>query len=437
MTRYLRTRIWLIAIATFAILVGACLVVAALQWRNPAFVARGPVSQIILVGGDLIAFSALITLARRHAWLAGFAVVLPVVSLAIIVSAAKHASDLRADVLAIPQPALRTAAAHVVAGFYDMDEARTLARIGVAGLFLSARNVRGRSAEAISAEVASLQALREAVGLQPLWIASDQEGGIVATLSPPLARPPSLASVVGDEQALTAEARSVAGGLRRLGVNVNFAPVVDVTRGRVDGNDRHSKIALRSLSPDPEIVAREADRYCRELANSGVQCTIKHFPGLGDVTVDTHVSAAHRATIEALDLEPFRRLTAAGGPRPWVMLSHLVVDELDPKRPASASPALIAVLRQTLGYDGILVTDDAAMAPYQAHLANHAVSSIEGGADLILCSWDPDVAFAVIEVLASNEDGDLAQAMHRSEQRLMHSREPTEKSSLMGSKQAP
>ncbi len=117
-------------------------------------------------------------------------------------------------------------------------------------------------------------------------------------------------------------------------------------------------------------------------------------------------------------LEPFRRLVASDGPRPWVMLGHLAIDDFDPSRPAL--PALIGLLRRTLGDDGLLVTDDAAMAPYRADLAGHAVSTLKGDADLILACWNPDVALEVLAKLVRALPGDaaLAAALKVSDARL-------------------
>ncbi len=188
----------------------------------------------------------------------------------------------------------------------------------------------------LTRDIEGLQAPRRAAGLPPLWIAADQEGGLVATLSPPLPRPAPLATVALDVTALQSDARDLARQLAVLGVNVNFAPLVDVSRGRLDPADRNSRIALRNLSNDPAVMARDAEADCRSLATEGVRCTIKHFPGLGDVTADTHVTIAHRAAINPVDLAPFRQLTAADGPHPWVMLSHLIVDRVDSRRPEPA-----------------------------------------------------------------------------------------------------
>ncbi len=205
-----------------------------------------------------------------------------------------------------------------------------------------------------------------------------------------------------------------------LGVNVNFSPVVDVTRGNLDPADRNSRIASRSLSSDPAIVGRGADAYCRGLLSEDLRCTIKHFPGLGSVTIDTHVAAAHLATIDPIDLEPFRRLTGPDGPHPWVMLGHVAFDDRDPSRPASASPALIGLLRDTLQDGGVVVTDDAATAPYRANLASNVASTLRSGGDLFLASWDPDVALGVIAEIVHAIPGDerLATVVSESDTRL-------------------
>ena len=114
-----------------------------------------------------------------------------------------------------------------------------------------------------------------------------------------------------------------------LGTNVNFAPVVDVDKGIRDAADRFSRIGDRSISADPALVARTARLYCGILAKAGVQCTLKHFPGLGGVKVDTHVGEAVLSVLDAADVAPFQELTQSLDPRPWVMLSHAIVAPLD------------------------------------------------------------------------------------------------------------
>src|SRR5262249_12543824 len=162
-----------------------------------------------------------------------------------------------------------------------------------------------------------------------LWIATDQEGGAVSRLSPPLPRQPAIASVAAAQADATARntaahAYGLAQGraLAGLGINLNFAPVVDLNKNLVNPNDRYTRIRERAISADPAVVTEVAQSYCLGLVDAGVRCTLKHFPGLGGVFEDTHLEAGHlRAATEELaraDWIPFRALMAGGA---FAMLS--------------------------------------------------------------------------------------------------------------------
>ena len=177
-------------------------------------------------------------------------------------------------------------------------------RRAIAGLFLSARNVEGQSVDAIRQQIASLQETRRAQGLAPLWIATDQEGGAVSRMSPPLSRMPTLADIVTlhrdhAERLLAIRQYAARQGreLASLGVNLNFAPVVDLNHGIHNPEDRLTRIASRAISSDPAVVSEVADLYCETLKLTGVHCTLKHFPGLGRVFDDTHKVSADLATL--------------------------------------------------------------------------------------------------------------------------------------------
>src|SRR5262245_6771992 len=201
------------------------------------------------------------------------------------------------EILSGQRPAAPLLGAHFVVGYEDPEALRPLVARGlVGGVFITQRNVRGRTAEALRDEIAALQAARKSAGLPPLIIATDQEGGPVSRLSPPLARLPALSELVAqsagaDELERKAEAYGARQGaeLARLGITVNFGPVLDLRFER-PGNrlDFHSLIAQRAISSDPAIVARVARAYGRGLRQNGVTPTLKHFPGLGRVVADTH-----------------------------------------------------------------------------------------------------------------------------------------------------
>ena len=289
---------------------------------------------------------------------------------------------------------------HLMVGYGTIEEIEPLVtKAAVSGVFVSRRNASNKDFEGLAWEIRILQDLRARNGLPPLWIAGDQEGGIVSSLSPPLTRPRALRSLLADAATFQQENTRKAQELSCLGINVNLAPVVDLNRGIRDPSDRYSRIADRSISADPEIVSDASATYCSILAKHGVRCTLKHFPGLGRLAADTHVGSAVLPDLEQSDLAPFRNLTNSLDPHPWVMLSHVTVASLDPRRPASGSAPVIDILRRDWQFEGVLVTDDAHMAAYQGNLESNLVGSLSGGVDLVLVAYDPDLTYTVLAML--------------------------------------
>jgi beta-N-acetylhexosaminidase len=332
---------------------------------------------------------------------------------------------------------LETLGRHVIVGYNDLPELRALIeRRAIAGVFLGGRNVRGQTAEEIRALVAALQDTRRRQGLPPLWVATDQEGGPVSRLSPPLARSASLAELVAahpDKSERTAAVQALAARhgreLAEVGVTVNFAPVVDLNHRIVNPDDRLSRIHERAISTDPAVVTDVARQYCTALHQAGVRCTLKHFPGLGRVFEDTHRQSADLGTsaseLAATDWVPFRALMQES--HTFTMLGHVRLTALDRERPVSSSqPAVAGLLRGEWKHDGILVTDDFCMAAAygsRGGLAGASVGALNAGVDLILVSYDPDQVYPVMyALLKAHAEGRLRQdALASSERRLARS----------------
>lgn len=215
-------------------------------------------------------------------------------------------------------------------------------------------------------------------------IGIDQEGGAVvrATFLP---QPPSAMALGASGDAARAEAvgAAVARGLKSLGINWNFAPVLDV-----NNNPSNPVIGERSFSNDPVEVSRLAAAWMRGSLSAGVACCVKHFPGHGDTHVDSHHALPtvdkSRAELNALELAPFKALA---GQAPAMMTAHIVYPQIDPDRPATLSPQLIGgILRQDWGYDGVVITDALMMKAVAERFgyARSAVMAIEAGADMVL-----------------------------------------------------
>ena len=242
----------------------------------------------------------------------------------------------------------------------------------------------------------------------PLFVAVDQEGGEIS--SAPWVTPQPAAAEIG-ARGKAAEARAVArqvgADLRRAGVNTNFAPVVDTGYGAAIGN--------RSYGEAPDLVAAMGAAAVEGFEAAEVVSSAKHFPNHGPATTDSHeglpVVEHDLETIHAYDLPPFRAAVDAGVP--MVMAGHLVYPAIDPGRPASLSPGAISLLREELSFDGVVVTDDLAMAGASGGgtPAEAAVAAVKAGADLLIISSPAqEQADAYEAVVGAVESGEIPRA---------------------------
>jgi len=274
------------------------------------------------------------------------------------------------------------------------------------------------SEEQVRSLTASLQQLSmRTEPAVPLFVAVDQEGGDIA--SAPWVTPRPAAAEVGD-RGDSAEARAVAEGigdeLLRAGVNTNFAPVVDTGFGAAIGN--------RSYGEDPELVSRMGAASVEGFERAGIVSAAKHFPNHGPAVADSHealpVVDHDMETLQSYDLPPFRAAVEAGVP--MMMAGHLLYPAVDAERPASLSPKWMGILREVLGFDGVVVTDDLAMAgasgggtPERA-----AVEAVGAGADLLVVSSPPQQqADAYDAVVAAVESGEIPEERVRASVRRL------------------
>lgn len=296
------------------------------------------------------------------------------------------------------------------------------------GAFLREQQIRAvclfRKNLGSEAQVRRLLAdLRQVLGPQAL-IAIDQEGGSVvrATFVPQAPSAMALGAAGSDEAACNqarAVGAAVARELRALGINWNFAPVLDV-----NSNPANPVIAERSFGADPDAVARLAGAWMQGSLEQGVACCVKHFPGHGDTHEDSHhaLPTVHKSLDEllALELRPFAALAALA---PSVMTAHIVYPQLDAERPATLSPQLLqGLLRQRLGYDGVVITDALMMQAVHARWghARAAVMALQAGADMPLAQGSRAEQAATVQAIAQAlADGRLdAAALQRSALRL-------------------
>ncbi len=332
----------------------------------------------------------------------GFAGVVSLVAMLLMLKQAVELSSWKKTVLSTDSDLLQTLGQHFIIGYRDEEEIRQLVQIGaVGGIYITARNIQGKSSEQISRFINDLQQVRQSAGLPQLIIAADQEGGIVSRLSPPLPKRKALGQFVkqfpvAEQQNVAYEYGKVQGEeIAGLGVNLNLSPVVDLIPDKTSPTDKYSLIHRRAISKQPELVSKLAQRYIEGLQCAGVLASIKHFPGLGRIYADTHREAAH-ITIDVGELEqhdwlPFKQITA--NTSAMMMVGHVHLDRIDMEYPASLSQTVLqTIIRNDWHYNGILITDDLTMdAIYQRennHLQNTANTALRAGIDYLLISYD-------------------------------------------------
>ena len=264
------------------------------------------------------------------------------------------------------------------------DLAALVAEGRIGGVVLFARNVE--SADQLRALVRDLHA--PAPEELPLLLAADQEGGRVQRLRAPwTVWPPMRAVGDRDDSDLTrAVASALAQELLDTGIGLDFAPVVDVATEATN-----PVIGDRSFGETPERVARHARAFVEAMQAGGVAACAKHFPGHGDTTRDSHLELPRLAhgfdRLRRVELPPFRAAIEAGVAS--VMTAHILFSALDPERPATLSPVVLRILREELGFGGVVFSDDLEMRAVADALPirDRVLLALEAGVDaLLVCS---------------------------------------------------
>lgn len=278
----------------------------------------------------------------------------------------------------------------------ETDGAGEVSRLHLGGLLLFSRDFDGETPASMAQKVLSYQ---EAANI-PLLIGVDEEGGTVTRVSnhrafraQPFSSPRQLYSQGGMELVLKTEAEK-AQLLNSLGINVNLAPVCDIS------TRSGAFLYSRSLGQSPEVTGEFAAGTIKTMAKWGVGAVMKHFPGYGD-NGDTHTgTSVDRRGLEELetaDLQPFFAGIEAGGGA--ILVGHTIVQAMDSEKPASLSPAVHRYLRLAMNFDGVIITDDLSMeAITQRYGAEEAaVLAVLAGNDL-LCSTEYEIQYeAVLE----------------------------------------
>jgi beta-N-acetylhexosaminidase len=293
---------------------------------------------------------------------------------------------------------METAGQRLMLGFDGIDlndDLRHLIRdLRAGGLILFKRNIE--TPDQVKALCESCRAYAKACGLPPLFIAVDQEGGTVARLREPFTLfkgNPYIETLEDARHFAAVTARE----LKSIGVNMNFAPVLDVA-----GANEDSIMKDRAFKGNPERVAVLGTEVIRTFQENGILAVAKHFPGIGRTIKDSHfflpVLDIELPALETSDLIPFMAAKDEGVS--GIMLSHILYPRLDEKWPASLSPSIARdFLRDRIGYEGLVMTDDLDMKAIQKDIETCIRQILASGIDMaLICHKGPNIDKAYDEI---------------------------------------
>ena len=254
-------------------------------------------------------------------------------------------------------------------------------------------------------EIKTWTATWQAVALSPLIISIDQEGGIVSRLKSSNYIQTAQTEIISTDQAY-AVAFKRAQELTTLGINANYAPVLDQSV-------LPTSFMYQRVFRDPDMIAKLGDAMVRGYQDGDVVAVPKHFPGHPDTSDDSHI------TLPTLDLSlaeyndhtiQFTDIVAQGNTQ-ILMTAHVAIPALDPNFPATLSPIVIADLRNRVGYNGVIITDDLAMQAISDRWSPEeaAVLALRAGVDMIMLAAEPEHASSTVAaVIQAVETGELS-----------------------------
>jgi beta-N-acetylhexosaminidase len=293
----------------------------------------------------------------------------------------------------------RAAAKMFCVGFDGTTVTPTIRRLierGVSGVILFGRNVQSAQ------QVAELNAELKAVAAgRPLLVCVDQEGGRVMRLREGFTPIPAMRAVgqAGDPALAREIGRILGRELRAVNIDVDFAPVLDV-----DTNPDNPVIAHRSLGRDPQLVARIGCEIIAGIQGEGVAACGKHFPGHGDTSQDSHLHLPRLPhsmdRLGRVELPPFEAAVRAGVS--MIMTAHVIFEPLDSKYPATMSrPVLHGLLRERLGFNGVVITDGLEMKAIAANFSTDELVTrgVNAGIDLFAPCEESDLRDRAIDAL--------------------------------------
>lgn len=308
-------------------------------------------------------------------------------------------------------PAFRTQAGKGVTQLTP-EVAKSITRYQVGGVILFRENLE--TPDQTARLISSLQATSAKI---PLFIGVDQEGGRITRIPYGALMPGNMAlAATGKVKNAYLAAKAIGEQIRQLGFNVNFAPVLDI-----NSNPENPVIGVRSFGEDPNNVAAMGNEAIRGFHAAGIAVAVKHFPGHGDTSVDSHLGLptqmSSRQQLASRELIPF--VSALTMHPDMIMTAHIALPNIEPGKvvsakdntliplPATLSPILLTgVLRQQLRYNGVIITDALNMKAVAEHFgpAEAAVRVVQAGADILLM---PELEKSHSALLAAVESGKI------------------------------
>ena len=355
------------------------------------------------------------------------AVGVPVLSVSLLTSSSAMSQASVPTAAAAPPPAAATAQSAASAVYNRMTQAQrigqlfmvggavtgpgsatttAISRYHVGNLILTGRTTAGASAvRAITARTDALTTT-SATAAVPLFVATDQEGGYVQVLQGPgfSRMPTALTQGTWSDSTLTASARAWGLQVRRSGVDVNLAPVMDTVPAATAASNPPIGKYAREYGHTSSVVADKGSAFLRGMRSADMAMTAKHFPGLGHVTANTDTTAGVKDTVTtrtSADITPFRAAITAGAR--MVMMSSATYTKIDAARPAAFSPTVItSLLRGSLAYKGVVISDDLGNAKQvQAWTpGTRAVNFLAAGGDIVL-TVDPTLIPSMVAAVTA------------------------------------
>jgi len=265
------------------------------------------------------------------------------------------------------------------------------------GFILFQRNVKDTAQ--VRTLLKGLKDYNNSTNTIPLFLSVDEEGGRVSRLPADFKKLPSNGVIgIANSERLSQNIGEVLGdSLQSLGYNMNFAPVLDI-----NSNPDNPIIGDRSFGSNPDLVSRLGIANMKGIQSKGIVSVVKHFPGHGDTSVDSHLGLPvvnnDLQRLNSFELVPFKKAIdeGAGG----IMVAHILLPKIDNLNPASISkPIITDILRNQLGYDGMVITDDMTMGAIVKNydIGDASVKSLQAGSDIILVCHNTDTMVYVIE----------------------------------------